>query len=206
MAQNGSELEFMNSEQKPSTGVSRIKLEIPIVVALFSASFICTCVLAASTPHTPRALTISPCREVPPTVHRIAASLPFPDAIEFDVPYTDFGVQSGTRDMPPGQVHLVTVRSRNERLEISNFELSFEKELAGFSAHSVHVYQSAIRTSHGRKIGEDHWGYLKTGERWRYLRFTRGEEDGYRPMLPKYADLLDNVLSSACLAPVPVAH
>jgi hypothetical protein len=196
----------MSSAQTPSTGMLQMKSQILIAVALLSVFFIYPFVLAARTPQTPRALTISPCQEVPPNMRRIAANLPFPDAIEFDVPYTDFGVQSGTRDMPPGQVHLVTLRGRNERLEISNFELSFEKELVGFSAHSAHVYQSAIRTSHGRKIGEDHWGYLKTGERWRYLRFTRGEEDGYRPMLPKYANLLDNVINSACLAPVPVGH
>jgi hypothetical protein len=183
-----------------------MKSQILFAVALLSASFINPFVLAARTPQAPRAFTISPCREVPPNIHRIAARLPFPDAIEFDVPYTDFGVQSGIQDMPPGEAHLVALRGRNERLEISNFGLSFEKELAGFSAHSVHVYQRIIRTSHGRKIGEDHWGYLKTGERWRYLRFTRGEEDGYRPMLPKYADLLDKVMNSACLTPPPVGH
>ena len=177
-----------------------------ILAALLCASLICSCVLAARTPQAPRALTISPCREVPSTMHRIAANLPFPDAIEFDVPETDFVVESGTRDMPPGQAHLVTLRGHNERLEISNFELSFEKELVGFPVHSVRVHQSAIRTSDGRKIGEDHWGYFKTGERWRYLRFTSGEEDGYRPMLLKYSNLLDNVISSACLAPVPVGH
>jgi hypothetical protein len=207
MAQNRSELDFMISEQKPSTGVSRIKLEIPIAVALFSASFICTCVLGSSTPHAPRALTISPCREVPPNMHRISARLLiFPDAVEFDVPETIFVLKSMTQDSPPGEVHFVRVRDRNEGLEISNFGLSFEKDLAGFAAHSAHAYQTTIRTSHGRKIGEDHWGYLKTGERWRYLKFTRAEEDGYRPMPPKYADLLDNVLSSACLAPAPVAY
>jgi hypothetical protein len=140
-------------------------------------------------------------------MHRISAKLLiFPDAIEFDVPETNFVLKSMTQDSPPGEVHLVRIRDRNEGLEISNFVLSFEKELMGFPTHSVHVHQSAIRTSHGRKIGEDHWGYLKTGERWRYLRFTGGEEDGYRPMLPKYADQLDEVISSACLAPVPVGH
>lgn len=184
-----------------------MKSGILIAVALLSASFIYPFVLAARTQQAPRALTISPCREVPPNMHRFSARLViFPDAVEFDVPETDFMVESGTRDMPVGEVHLITIRGRSERLELSNERLSFEKELVGFSAHSVHVYQSAIRTSHGRKIGEDHWGYLKTGERWRYLRFTRGEEDGYRPMLPKDADLLDKVISSACLAPVPVGH
>jgi len=197
----------MSSAQTPSTGVLQLKSQILISVALLSASFIYPLVLAARTPQDRRALTISPCQEVPPNMHRIAARPPgFVDVIAFDVPYTAFGVQSGLQDMPPGKVHLVTVRGRNEGLEISNFDLSFEKELVGFSAHSVHVYQSAIRTSHGRKIGEDHWGYLKTGERWRYLRFIRAEEDGYRPMLPEYADLLDKVINSACLAPVPVRH
>jgi hypothetical protein len=196
----------MSSRETPSTGVLQMKSQILIAVVLLSAFFICTCVLAARAPQASRALTISPCREIPPHTHRISARLPFPDAIEFDVPETDFVVESATQDMPPGEVDVVSPRGRNERLEISNFDLSFEKELPGFSAHSVHVYQSAIRTSDGRKIGEDHWGYLKTGERWRYLRFTREEEDGYRPMLPKYADLLDKVISSACLTPVPVGH
>jgi hypothetical protein len=197
----------MSSTQTPSTRVLQMNSQILIAVALLSASFIFPFVLNARSPQVPRALTISPCRKVPPNMHRFSARLViFPDAIEFDVPETDFIVESGARDMPVGEVHLITIRGRNEGLELSNERLSFKKELVGFSAHSAHVYQSTIRTSHGRKIGEDHWGYLKTGERWRYLRFTRGEEDGYRPMIPMYAGLLDKVMNSACLAPTPVGH
>lgn len=194
----------MNSEQTPSTGVLQMRSEILIAVALLSASFICTCLFAALSPQAAPTLLIPSCREVPPNTHRISArARDLLDGIAFDVPETDFVVETGTQDMPPGEVHLVTLRGRSERLEISDYDLSFEQELKAFSAHE---HRREVRTSDGRKIGEDHWGYLTTGERWRYLRFIRGGEDGYRPMLPKYADLLDKVINSACLAPVPVGH
>ena len=67
---------------------------------------------------------------------------------------------------------------------------------------SDHVEQRGIFDDKGRLIGEDHWGYLKRGERWRKVRIS-GWVAKYGFVNEKEAELFDRVISSACLLSAP---
>jgi hypothetical protein len=123
--------------------------------------------------------------------------------IQFDIPEKDFTFRTTNLDMPPGTLYLVTVKNRNTSMEISNgVGLTFEKDLdSAFPVFSTHVEERNVRSPSGQVIGEDRWGYLRSGEVWRHVRFFEGDEVGYRPMALQEARLLDQVISSACIVP-----
>jgi len=67
-----------------------------------------------------------------------------------------------------------------------------------FPVFSERVDHRDIRTVRGRLVGEDRWGQLKAGERWRYVTFLDGDAVGYWPVPPEQATVLDRVINSAC--------
>ena len=101
-----------------------------------------------------------------------------------------------------GTYQVFTLKGRRANMEVSLGPLSFDQELKfAFPVFSEHFEERDVRTPRGDLAGRDRWGYLKSGDRWRRLRFFSGEEVGYRPASPKEASLFDHVVSSACLLP-----
>ena len=119
---------------------------------------------------------------------------------QFDVLEKDFEVKSELRDMPPGRLHILTVKDSTANIVIWRDDNIFSELKSAFPAFSKQVQEREIRTPKGVLVGKDRWGYLKGGERWRYITFSRGDAVGYRPTSPKEATRLDKVISSACLA------
>jgi hypothetical protein len=106
--------------------------------------------------------------------------------------------------MPPGMLHTLTLKDSMANMVIWRDDDIFSEFKSAFPAFSEKVEERAIRTPKGVLVGKDHWGYLKGGERWRYVTFSRGDAVGYRPTSPKEANRLDKVISSACLLPASV--
>jgi hypothetical protein len=130
-------------------------------------------------------------------MHRIDSDF----GTQFDLSEKDFVVHSGLRDMPPGMLYVVTLKSRSTNMVVWRDDGIFNELKSAFPVFSEHVEERVVRTPTGHIVGEDRWGYLKSGERWRYVTFSRGDAVGYRPTRPKEASLLDQAISSACLLP-----
>jgi hypothetical protein len=77
----------------------------------------------------------------------------------------------------------------------------FRNLTIAYPMFSEHAEGRNIRDPKGRNWGTDRWGYLRNGERWRYIQFSAGDAAGYEPTTGKQADLLDQVIDSACFAP-----
>jgi hypothetical protein len=120
---------------------------------------------------------------------------------QFDVPEKDFAVRSGMRDMPPGVAYVASFKDAGRNLLIWRADGAFDQLKSAFPVFSEHVEGRDVRIPSGQRIGKDSWGYLKSGGRCRYVRFSSGDAVGYRPVQPREASMLDKVISSACRLP-----
>ena len=147
-------------------------------------------------PYPPRAVVLSVCRSSTNGVRRIQANF----GTQFDVSQSLFTVEAGMRDMPPGTLYVVTLKNgRNNMVVWQNDEIFSELK----SGVSNPVGERQIRSTNGIIVGEDRWGYLNDGDRWRYVRFFIGDAVGYQPVSPRQAALFDQIISSACVSPGP---
>ena len=160
-------------------------------------------VVRAHGPQAPAILIVSTCSESVPAIQRVGSgNVAASSRIYFDVPAENFTIHSGTPDMVIGTYHAVALRGSSTNLEIGYGALNLDRELsAAFPVFSTHREERDVRTPGGRVIGKDRWGFLKSGERWRIVRFSGGDEIGYRPVGTKEAGLFDQVVNSACVMP-----
>jgi hypothetical protein len=170
---------------------------IPTVVGAALVSLVLIYLFMMRAPQPPPVLALAACRGIAPRMRRIHSDF----GTQFDVPEKDFTVHSGMRDMPPGTLHVVTLKDRSTNIVIWHDDDIFNELKSAFPVFSEHVEERDVRTPIGRLVGKDRWGYLKSGERWRYVTFSGGDAVGYRPTHPKEASLLDQVINSACLLP-----
>jgi hypothetical protein len=103
--------------------------------------------------------------------------------------------------MPPGMLHVVKLKKRSAQIVIWRDDDVFRELNFAFPVFSEHVEERDVRGPNGSLLGKDHWGYLNTGERWRYVTFRRGDAMGYWPTRPKESGSLDQVINSACSLP-----
>lgn len=180
---------------------------ISVVVGAIVVALILLYSLPKRIPKPPSVIVVSACRDIAPGLRRVGSKNLGQSllGVQFDVPEGSFTFRSEPQDMPPGMIYAITAKGGNANMEISNgVALTFEKEInSAFPVLSRYVEERDIRSSSGNVIGKDRWGYLKSGEVWRYVRFFAGDAAGYRPVAPKEASLLDQVISSACLPSAP---
>ncbi len=81
----------------------------------------------------------------------------------------------------------------------------FRELKSAFPVFSERIEDRDIVNTRGQIVGKDRWGYLKDGERWRYVTFSLGDALGYHPSTPEQARLFDEIISSACVSPGPGA-
>jgi hypothetical protein len=125
-------------------------------------------------------------------------------SIQVDVPDDDFVIRSATRDMPPSTLYSVTRKGENATMEVADGgSLSFTKSDTAFRLFSQHSVARDVHSAQGQVVGKDQWGYLSTGESWRHVTFSWGDEIGYKPLTPRDAKALDEVIGSACLLSAP---
>jgi hypothetical protein len=166
-------------------------------VVLVSSSAIC--LFFWRSPHglnPPEAVTISVCPDIVFGVHRVTAD----SGIRFAAPEKAFTVHAALRDMPPGRLYVVKLKDADAKIVVWRDDDMFRDLKVAYPVFSDQIGQRIIRDATGRNFGSDRWGYLQSGERWRYVRFSTGDAVGYEPTPPKQASLLDQVVNSACLS------
>jgi hypothetical protein len=172
---------------------------IPSVVGTVLISLVPIYFYVTSDPHTPPAIVVSACGDVPAGARRITAGY----GTQIDVPEDAFVVRSKLQDMPPGRTHFVTLRNSTAGTVMFPDDGSWKELKDDLPVFSRRVYARSTDSGKERVVGTDRWGYRKSGERWRYVAFSSGDAVGYLPTPLKEAILLDQVISSACLLPYP---
>jgi len=175
---------------------------LPIIVITVMVLFIVGRLVlphAAPPPPSPPALVVCECRGIAPGMRRIRAGVD----IWFYIPEKGFTYNSGMGGptdslLPPVQ----TVTARNgsvSELQISAGAIPIERDLQfAWPVFSKHIEQRVVHYSYGSVVSMERWGYLKTGDRWRYVKFAGGGEAGYLPTHEKNAQLFDQIINSAC--------
>jgi hypothetical protein len=189
----------LRAPEQPS-GRHSAKWLFPLAVALLLVSaWAIYLLLRRSTYLTnpPQAIAISACSSTAGVRH-IRDDFLGNRGVRFDAPEDVFMVSRADRDMPREILYVVTLKSANAKVVVSPDEADFKDLEVVYPVFSEHVEKRYIRDSTGRVFGTDSWGYLHTGERWRYTRFSTGDAVGYEPTPPNQADQLDRLVNSAC--------
>lgn len=151
-------------------------------------------------PLAPTIPSVSSCINLAPGARRIGEQYGF----QFDVRPSDFNITEGTQDTPPF-VHRFGLRPNStvSVLEISLGNRPMESmALDPASTFSSHAERRRILDDQGRPVGEDYWGYLSSGERWRQVRlFKGGVVAKYGFVSKEQAELFDRVIDSVCFLP-----
>jgi hypothetical protein len=144
---------------------------------------------------------VSVCTPLKPGMRRIGN----PSGIQFDITTSHLSVHEGVEDAPPSaHGFYLQPSSGKSGLNISFGPLNFgEGTVSDPDAIFLeHLEKRTIVDETGHPVGEDYWGYLKSGERWRRVWLFKGG------ILAKYgfvdkndAETLDRVIESACLLP-----
>jgi len=169
-----------------------------------TACAFCVCSLLSSCSRQakdrPQAVTIAVCQGSLAGVGRFTSRF----GLSFDAPENAFTVKKVQRDMPPEVIYVFAPTvGTNARLVISPDDGDFRDLQVAYPTFSEDVGERTVQDSKGRSFGTDRWGYLENGERWRYVKFNTGDRAGYEPLPAKQADLLDQIVGSACQLPVP---
>jgi len=196
---NGSATPFSGYCAK-QTGLQRSpKWAIP-AAAIFFAAFFVVYIFFSSYRHSikpPDQVIISACPSLAPGVHRITSDF----GIRFDAPDEAFTIHAALRDMPPGTLYIVKLRDTEAKMAVCwRVDCAIKDLQTAYPIFSEHVEARNIRDAKGLTFGTDRWGYLQSGERWRYVTFSNGGAAGYEPTPPEQARLLDQVVNSACVS------
>lgn len=145
----------------------------------------------------PQAIALSVCTDAsdaPQAIYRITSDF----GIRFDTPKKVYVVREALRDMPAGMMYIVKLRDADAHIVIWQDDDVFRDLKNAYPVFSKHVENRAIRDAAGRNFGTDQWGYLPDGRQWRYVTFATRDAVGYDPAPPTQANLLDEVINSAC--------
>ena len=171
-----------------------VRVIAALVLCSWLASLLLSCSSQISNP--PKLVSVAVCSDLNPDKHRIAGDF----GVQFDAPKKVFTVHAGIRDMPPGTLYVVKLRDGDAHIVIWRDDSVFRDLKNAYPIFSKHIEERTVRDTTGRSLGMDQWGYLQTGERWRYVKFSIGDAVGYEPRPPKEANLLDQVINSACFS------
>ncbi len=148
-------------------------------------------------PLAPAVPQLSGCNALGPGMRRIGDR-----GFQFDVPTSELTISEGTSDAAP-LVHGFGLRPK-ERKSILSIEFGPQslKSMMVDPAFifSKHVEKRRIVDDKGKSLGEDEWGYLDSGERWRRVRFPGGGTAKYGFVNENEAALFDQVINSVCFA------
>jgi hypothetical protein len=147
---------------------------------------------------------VSVCKELAPGMRRIGGMIGDRYPLQFDIPAKDVVFHEGTSDAPP-LAYGFGVRPKDSQslLEISYGPQRNNMVVDRARGSSIHVEKRIIVDDKRRPVGEDDWGYLGTGERWRRVRFQGWVTAEYGFVNKKDAELFDQVINSSCLLPGP---
>jgi|GEM_PF-5907739 len=149
-------------------------------------------------PLAPAPPVVSKCKDLGLGVKRMGGL----DGFQFDAFVRDFTIIEGTQDIPPfAHGFALTPKKGVSALDISFGQRPIENMAEDPTLLlSDHVDERRVFDDQGHPIGDDYWGYLKSGERWRRVRlFKGGVVAKYGLVNEKDARLFDRVISTGCL-------
>jgi hypothetical protein len=161
-------------------------------------------------PRAPAIPTVANCGKLKPGTRRIGDY-----GFQFDVPANAFTVYEGWGDMPPTpHGYGIKPNDGNSTLGVSwgsTIKSPTAPEIPALTSPG-YVEKRKIVDDKGSVIGEDSWGYWKTGERWRRIQLlgrieasygSRNESElrGFGSAHEKDAALFDGIINSACRLP-----
>jgi hypothetical protein len=168
-------------------------------VLLFGVA--CSTIHPLSTSHgdqgPPQGIRVSVCSDNDVNVRRITSD----GGVQFEVPENTFIASKVSRDMPPGTMNVVKLKNDDASFIVWHDDDFFRDLKTAYPVFSSKTGQRDVVTAGNGKFGTDRWGYLETGERWRYVVFSSGDAAGYKPTVVEHAAALDQVLASACISP-----
>ncbi len=141
-------------------------------------------------------LVVPSCKKLEPGMRRMGDQYGF----QFDVLVKDVTIIEGTSDTIP-VVHGFDLKPKNGTsvLEISFGDKSMESMAVDSDrVFSDHIEQRSVFDDKRQLIGEDNWGYMKSGERWRKVQLRGGVVAKYGFINEKDAELFDQVINSVC--------
>jgi hypothetical protein len=151
-------------------------------------------------PQAPSTPLLSACRKLMPGRRRIGN----PYGIQFDVAANEVTINEGIQDVAPF-VHgfrLLPIHS-NSVLSISfgapEWPGSESTESDRASVISEGIEKRDILDSRRQVVGEDQWGHLHSGERWRRIRLRGSVYAHYGFASESDSAVFDRIMSSACL-------
>jgi hypothetical protein len=158
----------------------------------------CGAYLIVRRPVAPAVPHLSRCKALGPGMRRIGDR-----GLQFDVSTSDLIITEGTSDAAP-LVHGFDLKPANST-SVLTIEFGW-RPLDSLTADpaltlSKHVEKRSIFDEKGKSIGEDDWGYLDSGERWRRIRFSGIGTAKYGFVNKSEAETFDEVVNSVCLAP-----
>lgn len=183
---------------RPSRTRQMLKLFKWLVVTVVGLVLLLSIIFYLAHPRdlrAPTAFVVHTCRDVPSGVRRIRADF----GTQFDISEQSFAVHSGVQDMPPGINYFVILKDSTARLVITSHD-TWENIEKPFAVFSEDLHERNILGANGGSVGTDHWGSLKSGERWRFVKFLNGDDAAYLPTTPTEAISLDQVIGSACFS------
>lgn len=147
----------------------------------------------------PRTTKVSRCGNLAPGLRRIGD----PSGFQFDVPLNRFSIREGGTDAPP-LIHGFGIRPNGGKSEL---EISFPHRpmpsmaIDPIRTLSTHVEQRPVLNHESKPVGEDHRGYIQSGERWRQLLLFKGGMVAKYGLVPdKDAAAFDQVIDSVCIS------
>jgi hypothetical protein len=151
-------------------------------------------------PSPPPVPVVSVCEELAPGMRRVGNRY----GVQFAVPIKDFTAVEGTGDaIPIAHGFDLGPKSGKSLMSISLAAPLDNMAVDPIRVFSARVEKRVIFDDQRHTIGEDNWGYLSSGERWRKLHFRGRIAVGYGLVNESDAQLFDRVINSACLLPVP---
>lgn len=163
-----------------------------ICAASIYFSFSC----AREGPLAPAVPAVAPCKGLAPGMKRIGNR----NGIQFDVSVKEFTIHEGCSDAAPVRCAFGLSTNNRSLMEIWVQGPLREPGVDPRKVFSKHIEKRSIFDDHGRVIGEDVWGYLDRGERWRRAEFPGSVAAEYRLINESDATLFDTVISSACFS------
>lgn len=142
------------------------------------------------------------CQDAAPGMERIGNN----NGVQFDVSAKDFTIGEGWSDAAP-LTHGFDLCPKNGK---SLMSIELGKPLDNMAVDPIRVFSVRVESrsvfnDKGQVIGEDSWGYLSSGERWRNIHFRGRVAVKYGLVSESDARLFDRVINSACILPAPTS-
>lgn len=172
-----------------------IGILVPSICAISLLVFV-----RSNKPRAPLAQVISDCKPL------VAGSKRLGDGpgIQFEVSTDEFTIREGTTDAAPF-IHSFDLKQKtgSSKMQIDYGPAAALAAVDPAVVFSSDVQKRTIFNSSGKPVGQDTWGYLSSGERWRRVHFKGFVHVKYDFVQAKEAERFDRVINSACVASDP---